>query len=425
MFANKIFLALCGVLVVLVLSAVSSSEKITILNMPEDNFNQEDKYIALAYNALDVDNKEEAKEYFKKAFEISKDGKYLEEIIGILMLEKKYEDAKKVALESLQKNPKNTKILAAYIGILTSLKDYKEAQKYAEILIKIEKNAENYEIASSVYFLLKDYKKSVEYLEKSYALEKDVEVLDKLASIEILFLKNRKKGIALYETHHRFYGITPITGEKLAAAYIDSKEYLKAGKVFEALYANTQRVDYAKVVLEIYFKMGYFKSMQTFLEKNPNVPMHDEMLLEVYQKNKENKKLIRIIQKLYEKNQNPNLLAWEAMLLYEDSKNKSTKLLKEVSQKLRVAIEATQDPLYYNYLGYLLIDHNIDIKEGIAFVEIALEEEPENPYYLDSLAWGYYKLKDCKRAKEVMKKIPKKDLDEEIKKHHQAILYCK
>ena len=425
MFVNKILLALCGVLVFFVLNALSQSENLSILNPIKDDFKEEDKYIVLAYDALDRGDKEEAKKYFKEGFLISKDRKYLEEVIGILVLEQNYGKAKKLAVDYLEKNPKDEKILGAYIGILTTLKQYEAARIYAEKLISYKKSPENYEIVASVYFLLKDYEKSAYYLEKSYEMDKKVEVLDKLASIEILFLKNRKKGIMLYETHHRFYGLSPLTGEKLAAAYVDSKEYEKAIKIFEGLYDDTQNIEYAKVLLEIYVKLGYYKKMQNFLEVHSTIPMRDELLLDVYQKNKEYKKLIKVIQKIYTKNQDPNLLAWEAMLLYENTAKKDSKLLQEVSSKLREAIDGTQDALYYNYLGYLLIDHNIDIQEGINLVKIALDIEPDSPYYLDSLAWGYYKLKECKRAKEVMEKIPKKDLDEEIKKHYQAILNCK
>ena len=71
----------------------------------------------------------------------------------------------------------------------------------------------------------------------------------------------------------------------------------------------------------------------------------------------------------------------------------------------------------FNFLGYLMIDYELNVKEGVEYVKKALEISPRNPAYLDSLAWGYYKLKDCKNAKETFNLIPQ----EEIKKEQELI----
>ena len=66
------------------------------------------------------------------------------------------------------------------------------------------------------------------------------------------------------------------------------------------------------------------------------------------------------------------------------------------------------------------------IQKGISYVQKALEIAPGNIAYLDSLAWGYYKQKHCKRAKEVFAKIPKESLssDEELLKHAKSLDLC-
>ncbi len=48
----------------------------------------------------------------------------------------------------------------------------------------------------------------------------------------------------------------------------------------------------------------------------------------------------------------------------------------------------------YNYLGYLYADKNRDIEEALTLVQKALEIEPENGAYLDSLGWVYYRKGD-------------------------------
>ena len=84
------------------------------------------------------------------------------------------------------------------------------------------------------------------------------------------------------------------------------------------------------------------------------------------------------------------------------------------------------DSIYLNYYGYTLIDKNIDIKKGMKIISDALVQQPDNTYYLDSLAWGHYKEKQCKKAYKMMKKVVDMEgLDEpEIAEHWDAIQKC-
>jgi len=80
-----------------------------------------------------------------------------------------------------------------------------------------------------------------------------------------------------------------------------------------------------------------------------------------------------------------------------------------------------------NYLGYLLIDNDVDPEAGIGYVKAALQQEPASPFYLDSLAWGYYKLGRCSEADATMKKALTAmggETDPELEKHVKAIAEC-
>jgi tetratricopeptide (TPR) repeat protein len=43
-----------------------------------------------------------------------------------------------------------------------------------------------------------------------------------------------------------------------------------------------------------------------------------------------------------------------------------------------------------NYLGYMLVDHKIRLDEATQMIKKALDGDPENGAYLDSLGWAYY-----------------------------------
>ena len=41
--------------------------------------------------------------------------------------------------------------------------------------------------------------------------------------------------------------------------------------------------------------------------------------------------------------------------------------------------------------NFVLVDDGIDVERGVRLLEKAVEEEPENPHFLDSLGWAYFK----------------------------------
>jgi len=59
---------------------------------------------------------------------------------------------------------------------------------------------------------------------------------------------------------------------------------------------------------------------------------------------------------------------------------------------------APDDPAVCNFYGYLLAVMNKDLERAEKLVKHALEKDPENAYYIDSLGWVYYQRGDYARA---------------------------
>lgn len=57
-----------------------------------------------------------------------------------------------------------------------------------------------------------------------------------------------------------------------------------------------------------------------------------------------------------------------------------------------------EDAHSLNLLGYLLIEKNQKLDEAISYIEKAIQLEPYNGAFLDSLGWGYYKKGDYEKA---------------------------
>src|ERR1700674_4908475 len=66
--------------------------------------------------------------------------------------------------------------------------------------------------------------------------------------------------------------------------------------------------------------------------------------------------------------------------------------------KKSIELDPSKAAQAYNYLGYMWVDRNINLDEAGSMIKKALEIEPENGAYLDSLGWFYFKKGDFSRA---------------------------
>ncbi len=73
---------------------------------------------------------------------------------------------------------------------------------------------------------------------------------------------------------------------------------------------------------------------------------------------------------------------------------------KSVDILKKLISEANDDPELLNFLGYIYADHNTNLDEAEQLISKALSKDPENPAYLDSMAWVLYRLGKYKKARE-------------------------
>jgi tetratricopeptide (TPR) repeat protein len=184
-------------------------------------------------------------------------------------------------------------------------------------------------------------------------------------------------------------------------------------------------------VIEIYYQTNQKDKAIQYLKSNK---INDMLLLGLYKEKKDYIKAAKLARKIYTRTKDYDMLAQIAMLEYEvllqkriKNKKKNKKKLRNIIANLKLALKKKANPSYYNYLGYIMIDNAMGTKQGIRYVQHALKKEPDNPYYLDSLAWGHYKLGECKKAKKIMKTVIEKlgTKDEEVRYHLKMLEQCK
>lgn len=85
--------------------------------------------------------------------------------------------------------------------------------------------------------------------------------------------------------------------------------------------------------------------------------------------------------------------------LYYQKRNKTANLRNTLRQALD---EYPEDAALLNWLGYSYILDGNNLSEAEVLVRRALQLSPDNPYYLDSLAWLYYQKGDFETALQLM-----------------------
>ena len=78
-----------------------------------------------------------------------------------------------------------------------------------------------------------------------------------------------------------------------------------------------------------------------------------------------------------------------------------------------------------NYLGYMLVDKNIRVAEGLAMIQKALDLDPQNGAYLDSIGWAYYRMDKLDDAAKYLKMAVEKTSKDPTVHDHLADVYFK
>jgi len=324
-----------------------------------------------------------------------------------------------------KEHPSNIQAKRLLISFYINEKENKKAKKIAHQLISQSGDAIDYELSASPYILSGDYKKAVELLTKAYNKTYNEDILIKIAILLANYLNDIDGAVKRLENHRALYQCSEKLCNQLVEIYTKEQKIEPLMSVYSDLYQKTKKEVYAVKVVEGYIYMKEYDKAIKFLQNDYH---NDELLYELYLAKKDYTKALKIAEKLYTIEKSPRWLAESAMALYESAKDKNNKkMLNTVVNRFEKALkDGVKDSVYLNYYGYTLIDKDINIKKGIDIIKEALKEQPNNSYYLDSLAWGYYKLHKCKEAYKEMKKVIDIEglKEEDIAQHWKAIQKC-
>ena len=418
LYSIKLFL-----ITILFFSGCSAISEPSVKKGHEKSFEYEDVYIMTGLYLEELQDYNSSSKMFETLFLETNKKEYLYRSLKNDLVAQKFERV--VQRVDLEKNIEDDyELLKIKVVALIKLDRALEAKKLAIRLGEISKNIDDYLLAADVYTKLQEYENAVAYLENIYVTNPHEKIIDRITTIMYVDLDRKKDAITQLEAHSRIYSCSEFICNKLIGFYSNENDLDALLSTYLRVYKLNENVEIAKKIIQIYGYKRDYKSMREFLQENK---IDKELLLQLYIQEKDYKKATSIAKELYEETKNIMFLAQSAIFEYESSEDKNNKkMLDSVVSKLKEVVKTDKDAMSLNYLGYLLIDHDIDIKQGMKYIEEVLKIDPNSAYYLDSLAWGYYKLKNCKEALKIMKRVQKLEGgdNEEVLKHIEMIEKC-
>jgi len=205
--------------------------------------------------------------------------------------------------------------------------------------------------------------------------------------------------------------LDPDVGGRAAAQIIDvlraGKNFAEAEKEAEAAMKKfpsdrTVKVMYANVLADsrkFNEAVGVLKSL---FDGKSDRETH-LAIAQIHEKAKNYKEMAAAIdeaEKLSKTNEEKEGIFFIRGAMYERSKRHD---LAEAEFRKALAIDAN-NPAALNYLGYMLADRNVRLNEALEMIKKAVDADPHNSAYLDSLGWVYFRLGRLDEAEEYLKR---------------------
>ncbi len=335
----------------------------------------------------------------------------LNKMYDIYISNKNYTKAAEVLESILQIDPYNTELKRILGSLYMQTGQYAEARRVYESVFAI--NPEDKTVQSElvkIYFLQNESEKAFDNFRNvlgkdslEFSEKVDVgEIYLNMASFDSVSLAVAKD---IFETLNRQY-----PDEWLPYYYLGTIKFIEndAKAADEYIKSAIERADTARevyvsaglsyyqngessVAIEILdegilkypddYRMYYLKalSLQSLGDLNTAIANY-ETAVEIYPSD------INILSAL--------ALAYDTQGLY--SKSEST-------YEMALKIDPTNALLLNNY-AYNLSERDKDLDKALTMAKIAVEKEPANSSYLDTIGWVYFKLKNYKAAKEYIEK---------------------
>jgi len=349
---------------------------------------------------------DEAIKPFKKLREL--DGQNTSYIIALAelnKLKKNYLNTVNLYLEAYAIEPSRIELLESAGRYALQLENKDKAKSIFKDLSEQDPFQSSYlNIYSELAIQTKNFEEAISHIKKLINDNGDSSLLKSKLGILYHSSGNSKKG---EEVLKLLFDKNELNGQHSLALfeiYFDNKDNINAAKVSDRMIASLPedwRGYYSRSL--VFMDESDYESAVSILapvsETFSNIFSVQYILGLCYSRIKMNDEAIDFYNRALTISPNSINVLHSIAILYDDIGEwvKSDKIYDQLIDN------DPKDAQAFNNYAYSLVERNKDLKRALVYAKKAVELEPKNPSYLDTIGWAYFKMDDLKRAKKYIR----------------------
>ena len=375
---------------------------IALSKNPED----EEALKMMADQLIATKKYDEAIKPFKKLREL--DGQNTSYIIALAelnKLKKNYLNTVNLYLEAYAIEPSRIELLESAGRYALQLENKDKAKSIFKDLSEQDPFQSSYlNIYSELAIQTKNFEEAISHIQKLINDNGDSSLLKSKLGILYHSSGNSKKGEEVLKV---LFDKNELNGQHSLALfeiYFDNKDNINAAKVSDRMIASLPedwRGYYSRSL--VFMDESDYESAVSILapvsETFSNIFSVQYILGLCYSRIKMNDEAIDFYNRALTISPNSINVLHSIAILYDDIGEwvKSDKIYDQLIDN------DPKDAQAFNNYAYSLVERNKDLKRALAYAKKAVELEPKNPSYLDTIGWAYFKMDDLKRAKKYIR----------------------
>jgi tetratricopeptide (TPR) repeat protein len=234
-----------------------------------------------------------------------------------------------------------------------------------------------------------------------------------------------EKAIAAFEEARRIAPTDPAIAGYLIEANISAKKYAAAVDVAKsALTQHPNDLRLTRLQAQALRHDGKADAGIALLEEAVKHHAEDPVayisLAQAYSEAERGVQAVKVLQDAQGKFPSDDGIAFELGTVLDKQK----KFAEAESAFRQVLSRNPENAIALNYLGYMLAERGERLDESVSYLTKALQVEPENPSYLDSLGWAYFKADKLDLAETNLKRAADQlKTNSVIQEHYGQVLF--
>ncbi len=388
------------------MKAISIYNKITAVIGPDWNVLM---HVAEIYSTLG--NYTDAANTIKQILTIDPNNFALQKLLAeYYQRAKKYDDALTVINEVLASNPDDLDALNRKAQIYLAKNDWESAAKEYDYILNKSNVPVDLKIKIGASYFEQSFKDStlLPIAEKFFkTINKDTAVWQVKMYLGAIAINQKKDSLAIddFKAATKLASWNVETWVRLGGIYFDNKKYDEASKVMTEAIKSFPEDFRVNLILGLSLaQSNHNNEAKPYLKKAVELNPKDITALSAYgftlSQLKENDEAIKYLNEALEVSPNDVNLLGTLGLIYDGKKdwNKCDSIYEKALE-----IDSTNALINNNY-AYSLSERGIKLDKALKMAKIAINSEPTNSSYLDTMGWIYFKMDDYNKAKEFVEK---------------------